>query len=130
MASQSHDRASYRCALAKPNRLIESSRSLIWTSRLLDHDEGVGRSEVFETHGQIPSRNLDGARWEDAMWWFFGFVAAFALATIPHQGAPEIFRTLSGGAESGSIMKAQAGMRACSFCVPPASAAPIPLKSR
>ena len=41
---------SLSCAAAKPNRLLGSSRNLGWRGLLLDHQEGVGRSDVFETH--------------------------------------------------------------------------------
>lgn len=41
---------SLHCAAAKPNRLLGSSRDLGWRGLLLDHQEGVGKSDVFETH--------------------------------------------------------------------------------
>jgi len=45
-----HDPASLRCADAKPNRLLASIRDLGWRSVLIDHHEGAGRSDAFETH--------------------------------------------------------------------------------
>lgn len=45
-----HSNASTHCASAKPNRLLETSASAGWSSLLLDHHEGAGESEVFETH--------------------------------------------------------------------------------
>ncbi|GAB6841066.1 AraC family transcriptional regulator [Methylorubrum rhodinum] len=42
--------ASTRCAGAKPNALLRSSRGAGWSALLLDHHEGRGHSEVFETH--------------------------------------------------------------------------------
>jgi AraC family transcriptional regulator len=42
--------ASLVCTSVKPNRLLRSSRDLGWRSILLDHQRGVGRSPVFETH--------------------------------------------------------------------------------
>jgi AraC family transcriptional regulator len=48
----SHDRSasSSHCAAAQPNTLLESSRDAGWTSLLLDHQQGAGRGEPFETH--------------------------------------------------------------------------------
>jgi len=48
--SHLHSDASAHCASAKPNRLIESSRSIGWRSLLLDHHEGAGDGGLFETH--------------------------------------------------------------------------------
>lgn len=45
-----HHEASLRCADAKPNCLLESSKELGWKSLLLDYHQGVGECEVFETH--------------------------------------------------------------------------------
>jgi len=45
-----HDPASLLCADAKPNDLLASSRELGWNSVLVDHHEGAGCSDVFETH--------------------------------------------------------------------------------
>lgn len=45
-----HADASRHCARAKPNRLLRSSAEAGWTSLLIDHHEGVGRSDAFETH--------------------------------------------------------------------------------
>jgi len=42
--------ASARCAGAKPNALLRSSTDAGWTSLLLDHHEGRGASDVFETY--------------------------------------------------------------------------------
>ncbi len=45
-----HADSSSLCAADKPNRLLETSASSGWTSLLIDHHEGAGRSETFETH--------------------------------------------------------------------------------
>lgn len=50
VATHAYAEASTRCAAAKPNRLIETSRSIGWTSLLLDHHEGAGNSGPFETY--------------------------------------------------------------------------------
>ena len=39
-----------RCASAKPNLLLASSRDIGWRSLLLDHQQGRGRADIFETH--------------------------------------------------------------------------------
>ena len=41
---------SAHCASVKPNRLLESSSAAGWTSLRLDHHEGAGQSEIFDTH--------------------------------------------------------------------------------
>lgn len=42
--------ASARCAGVKPNDLLRSSADGGWTALLLDHHEGRGHSDIFETH--------------------------------------------------------------------------------
>lgn len=55
--TETYAEASTRCAAAKPNRLVRSSRGAGWTALLLDEHEGRGRSEVFET-GVTPDVTL------------------------------------------------------------------------
>jgi len=50
-----HSESSTRCASDKPNKLLETSASSGWTSLLIDHHEGVGHSDIFETH---PTQDL------------------------------------------------------------------------
>lgn len=76
----SYATASTRCAAAQPNRLIETSVASNWTSVLLDHHEGAGRSEIFETHptedltlvvattGRHQIEAFDGGRWRSAVY--------------------------------------------------------------
>jgi AraC family transcriptional regulator len=53
LASPTGDRgggvSSLACASVKPNRLLQSSRDLGWRGLLLDHHQGTGKSDVFET---------------------------------------------------------------------------------
>jgi len=50
MSRHAYAPASAWCASAKPNRLLETSAGSGWTSLLLDHHEGAGQSDAFETH--------------------------------------------------------------------------------
>ncbi|MGU3538098.1 helix-turn-helix domain-containing protein [Methylobacterium sp. A54F] len=50
LTTDTYTEASARCAAAKPNRLVRSSRDFGWTSLLVDEHEGRGRSEIFDTH--------------------------------------------------------------------------------
>lgn len=82
MTSRFHAHAedSSRCAAAQPNRLIETSASSGWSSLLLDHHEGVGRSDVFETYptedltlvvacaGRHQIEALSGGQWRSAVY--------------------------------------------------------------
>ncbi len=45
-----HHQESLFCAQAKPNELLGSSKVLGWHSLLVDHHQGLGQSDVFETH--------------------------------------------------------------------------------
>ncbi|MBB4859350.1 AraC family transcriptional regulator [Novosphingobium chloroacetimidivorans] len=49
-ASALYASASLDCAAAQPVTMLESSVSVGWNALLLDHVEGVGQSDVFETH--------------------------------------------------------------------------------
>jgi AraC family transcriptional regulator len=72
--------ASPRCAGAKPNTLLRSSREAGWGALLLDLHEGRGRSEVFETHptpdltlvlatrGEHRIAVLKGGLWREAVY--------------------------------------------------------------
>ena len=45
-----HAAASLNCASAIPLSVLDSSTSVGWTSLLLNHQEGIGSVETFETH--------------------------------------------------------------------------------
>ena len=75
-----YSQASGRCAAMLPNRLIESSTTSDWTALLLDHHEGSGHSDTFETHptddltlvvataGRYDLQLLAGGRWRTALY--------------------------------------------------------------
>lgn len=102
--------ASGRCAAAQPNRLIETSSDADWTSLLLDHHEGSGRSETFETHptddltlvvgsaGRHSIESFSGGRWRSAIYQpgCAGLTASGETARLRwHTSSPsESFRTL------------------------------------
>lgn len=78
--SHAHSPESLRCASAKPNRLIETSTAVGWTSLLLDHHEGAGNGEYFETHptddltlvvaiaGRHKLNTISHGRWRSAIY--------------------------------------------------------------
>lgn len=80
MGVHARSAASGLCAAAQPNTLIESSRHADWTSLLLDHQEGAGTSDAFETHptddltlvvnasGRHTIASFGGGRWRSAMY--------------------------------------------------------------
>jgi AraC family transcriptional regulator len=82
MLAERHRRsdASSRCAGAQPNTLLETSADGGWTSVLLDHCEGAGTSDPFETHptadltlvvgssGRHRIDALTGGRWRAAVY--------------------------------------------------------------
>jgi AraC family transcriptional regulator len=79
-SAYAYSQASGRCASMQPNRLIESSATLGWTSLLLDRHEGSGHSDAFETHptddltlvvataGRHELQALAGGRWRTALY--------------------------------------------------------------
>ena len=74
------DVASGRCAGALPNRLLISSAAVGWSSVLLDHVHGEGKSEPFETaptpdltivvatHGEHLVETFKNGRWRQAIY--------------------------------------------------------------
>jgi AraC family transcriptional regulator len=94
--------ASRRCAAVKPNRLLDSSAGSGWSSLLLDHHEGAGQSEAFETHptddltlvvnlsGRHQLASMAGGRWRSVV-----YQPGTAGLTPPHETARLRWRTPS-----------------------------------